>query len=234
MASGIPSRRRQMRAMESALSGVGAKAGSTARARSMKSCVASESMSASTWTDARASGSDNEGTRQTISPDTPSASRLVARIRNAGASRSSASTSSAQAAIRCSQLSSTSRSARSRSVSSRTSRADRCGPSRTPRTVAIVCATRSGTESGARSTSHTPSGESFTRPDASRTARRVLPTPPAPVSDTSRDDVSTPGNSRSSFRRPTKLVRSAGRLWRRGLGRCSGATGRPVDACGGG
>ena len=97
--------------------------------------------------------------------------------------------------------------------SSRASRADRCGPSRTPRAVAIVCATRSGTESGARSTSQTPSAEfAHEAHDASRTASRVFPTPPAPVSDSSRDDASTPGNSRSSFRRPTKLVSSAGRL----------------------
>src|SRR3984893_4958353 len=72
----------------------------------------SESTSASTGTDASASGSDNEGTRQTVSPDTPSASRLVARIRNAGAPRSRASTSSAQAAAQCSQVSSTRSSAR--------------------------------------------------------------------------------------------------------------------------
>ena len=54
--------------------------------------------------------------------------------------------------------------ARSRSASSRASRADRCGPSRMPSAVAIVCASRSGAESGARSTSHTPSGKSSTRP----------------------------------------------------------------------
>jgi hypothetical protein len=88
MARGIPSRRRQIQVMASELSGVGLKAGSTALARSMKSCVGSESTSASTGTDASASGSDNEGTRQMVSPDTPSASRLVARIRNAGAPRS--------------------------------------------------------------------------------------------------------------------------------------------------
>ena len=184
-----------MRAMASALFGVGVKPESTAVARSTKSCVASASASAPTGTDARASGSDNEGTRQTVSPDTPSASRLVARIRNAGALRSRASTSSAHAAIRCSQLSSTSRSSRSRSASSRASRTDRCGPSRTPRVVAMVCATRSGTESGARSTSHTPSAHSCTRSRESRKASRVFPTPPAPVSDSSRDDTSTPGNS---------------------------------------
>ena len=49
---------------------------------------------------------------------------------------------------------------------------------------------------------------------ASRTASRVLPTPPAPVSDTNREDASNRGKSSELFRRPTKLVSSAGRLWR--------------------
>ena len=54
-------------------------------------------------------------------------------------------------------------------------------------------------------------GEFVTRSDASRTASRVFPTPPAPVSDSSRDDLST-SEARQLARRPTKLVSSAGRL----------------------
>ena len=70
IASGIPSRRRQIRTMMSALSRVGVKAGSAARARSMKSCVASECTRVSRGLVPVASGSDNEGTRHTVSPDT--------------------------------------------------------------------------------------------------------------------------------------------------------------------
>ena len=58
-----------------------------------------------------------------------------------------------------------------------------------PSTVAIVWVTKSGAESGARSTHQTPSGKSFTRLDASRIARRVFPTPPAPVKVSSRVDL---------------------------------------------
>ena len=64
-----------------------------------------------------------------------------------------------------------------------------------PSVVATVCARSSGTVSGARSMSHTPSAKSFTRPAATRTASRVLPTPPAPVSETRREAARMPGSS---------------------------------------
>ena len=67
--------------------------GSVARARSTNSCIAS----------ALASG----GTSHAVSLATPSASRLVARMVMRGQLRSSASTISADASTRCSQLSST-------------------------------------------------------------------------------------------------------------------------------
>ena len=164
-------------------------------------------------TDASASGSDNEGTRQTVSPDTPSASRLVARIRNAGAPRSRASTSSAQAAIRCSQLSSTSRSSRSRSV------------------VEQGVADRS-----LRALSDTKSGRDRLRHQIGHRERRQIDQPHAVgkfVHEAARQPHRQPrlSNARrrpsataaamtrapratraSSFRRPTKLVSSAGRL----------------------
>ena len=56
------------------------------------------------------SGTDNGPTWMTVSPATPSGCLLVARIRRPGASRRSASESTAQASIKCSQLSRTSRS----------------------------------------------------------------------------------------------------------------------------
>ena len=57
---------------------------------------------------ALASGTDSGPTRTTASPVTPSGCLLVARIRSPGASRRSASASTADASSRCSQLSRTS------------------------------------------------------------------------------------------------------------------------------
>ena len=68
IARGMPSSRRQMRAIASALSRVGLKVGSTPLARSTKSCVASASRRASARTGAAAPGIDSEGTRQMVSP----------------------------------------------------------------------------------------------------------------------------------------------------------------------
>jgi len=158
IASGIPSRRRQIRAIVPAFSDVARNDGSMALARSRKSRVPSASTSASTRRDAVSSGSESEGMRVTVSPGTPSASRLVTTIRRSGTPRSSVSASSAQASIRCSQLSSTSRSLRWRRLSRSASRIDRCGASRTPTAVATVSAIRSGVARGARSASHTASG----------------------------------------------------------------------------
>ena len=67
--------------------------------------------------------------------------------------------------------------------------------------------------------------EIVTTPAARRTAKRVFPTPPAPVNDSRRAEKSRRGSSRSCSSRPTKLVTSAGRLWRRASGRTSAAAG---------
>ena len=53
------------------------------------------------------------------------------------------------------------------------------------------------------------------RQAASRTASRVLPTPPVPVKDTSRDVGDNPGKLLAQFlARPTKLVSSGGKSCR--------------------
>ena len=67
--------------------------------------------------DAVRAGSSSAVSGHTCSPATPSASRLVARMRTPGHSRSSPSASRPTAATRCSQLSSTSTSSRMRSAS---------------------------------------------------------------------------------------------------------------------
>ena len=94
MASGTPSRRAQISPTAAALSSVTAKSGRAWRARSVNKSMAS-------------SASDSDGTRQLTSPATPIASRLVASNVNRGAAPSRATTSSALASSRCSQLSST-------------------------------------------------------------------------------------------------------------------------------
>ena len=57
---------------------------------------------------------------------------------------------------------------------------------------ATACATASGLATGANSTAQTPSGNPSTRDHASSAARRVFPTPPTPVSVTSRCRVTSP------------------------------------------
>ena len=76
---------------------------------------------------------------------------------------------------------------RSRRASPRRSTGDRPPASTTPRAWAIVEATRAGSRTAARATNDGPVGE-VRRPARRRRwrARRVLPTPPGPVSVTSR------------------------------------------------
>jgi hypothetical protein len=94
MASGIPSRRRQISRTMAALSSLRAKSGRTLRARSVNSSMAS-------------SASDSEGTRQVTSPGTPIGSRLVASRVNPVQMPSRATMRGAQLSRRCSQLSNT-------------------------------------------------------------------------------------------------------------------------------
>lgn len=81
------------------------------------------------------------------------------------------------------------------------------------RTLDPARATRSASESAASPTHHTPSSNRSARPEATASARRVLPLPPAPVSVTSR--ASVPRRLRRSWispSRPTKLVNCNGSL----------------------
>ena len=173
IASGMPSRRRQISATVAALSSVSRKSGRTRRARSVNNSIAS-------------SASDSDGTRQLTSPATPIGSRLVARTVTAGQPPSRPTTSAAHASSRCSQLSSTSSIRRSPTNRSSVSIVERPGWSGRPSARITATGTRSGSVIGARSTYHTPSPNPPAISVATCTARRVLPTPPAPVSVTSR------------------------------------------------
>ena len=145
-----------------------------------------------------AAGSGSEGTRQVTSPGTPRPSRLVARIRRSGQQPSSLVASSADAASRCSQLSSTS--SRRCGRSTRIRRCARSAPARssTPAARATAAQTRSGSGTPLRSTRFTPSANPGAAMAAPSIASRVLPTPPAPTRVTSR----SPPGARSPPSRP--------------------------------
>ena len=128
----------------------------------------------------RRGGMASEGTRHTLSPDTPSGSRLVASTRSSGSASSSSATRRAEACATCSQLSST----------SRVGASTECSPdprrsvlpcSSTPRTALV---TDSWSELLASSTHHTPPGYRSMLPAPRAIASRLLPIPPLPVSVT--------------------------------------------------
>ena len=93
IASGMPSRRRQISVTAVVLSSVRWKSGRTWRARSVNNSMAS-------------SASDSDRTRQVTSPATPIGSRLVVKSVNPGQAPNRATISAAHASSRCSQLSS--------------------------------------------------------------------------------------------------------------------------------
>ena len=72
--------------------------------------------------------------------------------------------------------------------------------------------TASGSVTGASSHNHAPSGNSATSSAATWSARRVLPTPPTPVSVTSGDHARTPTTFAISVSRPTNVVAWRGRF----------------------
>ena len=108
MASGMPSRRRQIWMTASPLAGVSWKPGLAVLARSRKSRTASPasrtSRSAGLWSEG---GTVSGGTGRTASPAMLSGSWLVARMRTSGQATRMVFASSAHAARRCSQLSRT-------------------------------------------------------------------------------------------------------------------------------
>ena len=135
-----------------------------------------------------ASGRESGGTRNSCSPDTPSATRLVTRTFSRGQASSRSETTGA-AGRRCSKLSSTR--SRRRSASKWWSRATEksCPASRPPSAWKIAGATCSGAPTAPRETNATPSRKAPASSSATAIARRVLPTPPGPVSVSSRTSV---------------------------------------------
>jgi hypothetical protein len=82
-----------------------------------------------------------------------------------------------------------------------------------PKAPNAAWTTSRGSSTEASATSQTPPGKPRASSAAARNASLVLPAPPLPVRVSSRVRVSRRLTSLSSFRRPTKLVRSAGRLF---------------------
>ena len=212
IASGSPSRRRQIRPIVPWLPAVTVNPGRTSVARAGEQPDRLVLYRLPGPRQVFGSVTGNGATATMCSPGTPSACRLVARTRSPGTAASRSATTPAHRSTRCSQLSST----RSSCLSARwlitTLRAGRVDRSRRPSASATVCSSNARSCNAASSTSHTPSANARRTPAATRSASRVLPTPPTPVNVTRRAVDSTLLASEISPRRPTKLVSSAGRL----------------------
>ena len=211
-ASGMPSSRRHRSRTAAAFSASTVKPGTTAAARSVSSPTASELRSRRTETSSPSAGSDIGGTTILTSPATPSDCRLVASSRSWGHALTRVTARTARASSRCSQLSRTSSSRLPATYSVSEDSDKPAERSCTPSALKTAWVTSSGSWIGASWTSQAPSGNPRDISVAARSASRVLPTPPLPVRVSNRVVVSRCLTSRSSGRRPTKLVRSAGRL----------------------
>ncbi len=187
-----------------------AKAGEAARARCSKSRPEGETATS------RASGERVEGgsargpTGYSCSPRTRKGARLVASTVRLGQASISPATSGA-APSTCSKLSSMSRNSFPRRWATSASR----GPSVSlrPRARTMVGKTSAGSASGASPTKATPSGNIPSASRAASRARRVLPTPPVPVSVSSRTSGRAIRSltSSSSRSRPTSGVAGRGK-----------------------
>ena len=216
MARGIPSRRRQMDAMALALSRVGVKAGSTAlRARRrvvwprgqltlretpMPAHPEERATAPGRWS--RLARSAPHGSwRQSAAAATHEATSERARRRRRSGARSCPARAAAHGGVNCRAM----RRARSALGS-------REFPGRWRSSAVSGRAPRAASD---RPTRHRPEIHSRAWPRAARPAAFFRPRQHRPELD-SGDDATTAGNSWSSFRRPTKLVSSAGRLWMSG------------------
>lgn len=194
MASGRPSASRQIRRAAASVSGPEGSAGCTRRARSTNSATASASRS-------------RPLSGRTVSPVSPSATRLVTSTRSSGHPRSRSATSEATSSRTCSQLSSTSTAPARPNRSCNRSRAPRPGSSRIPHpfrtTGASAVPGRTGASSTKPCSSHAP-------PRATSPANRVFPLPPGPTKDTSRSRPISRVSVASSSTRPTNEDLTAG------------------------
>ena len=204
IASGKPSRRRQICATLACAASVSGKSGRVARARSTNS--ASDALR---FDAAVASGRPSGGTGYTCSPYTDSASRLVTSTLRRGAWRSSSATCE-RAGSTCSKLSSTRHVCRARSRSASAASRSVAVRSETPSSrSASDSRTRCGSRAAASATNSTPSSKSDSTSTASWSASRVLPTPGGPVS-VNRWTSGPSTSSRSSASRSSRPISRVG------------------------
>ncbi len=205
MASGMPSSRATSRPASGTESPSRVNRGSARRARSANSATAGPPASGCSPGPATGSGAS----RNRASPAMPSGSRLVASTRTSSAAGRNVPQSSATAASTCSQLSSTSNACCLARLASSDSVMDSPGACRTPSAAATAGITSAGSGTVASSTSHTPSANRPATRRATSLASLVLPTPPGPVTVTSRYSCTRSASFASSAARPTRLDRSA-------------------------
>ena len=204
IARGMPSSRRQISTTAPASSDAANDApGDTAWALSMNNVAAAESDPVRTSSD---------GTGHSCSSAIRKPSRLVARILTVAEPARIDSIMSAAASRTCSQLSNTSSRVRPSNAAATLSAMLMPGCWVTPSTAATASGTAAGSPTAASSITHTPSGKLSANRAATSSASRVLPTPPTPVSVTSRCALSAASSSASSVARPTKLVFDGRRL----------------------
>ena len=210
IASGMPSRRRQISATAAAFVGSIVNPARADAARCAKRFAASLCVTASSA--ASASGMASERTARICSPGSPMPSRLDARMRTPGQPRRIASASRHTSSSRCSQLSNT-RScdlARRNSTMLCSSVAPAIGT--TPRVDATTWVRASASVAAASSQNQAPWVKRGSSSAATWRESRVLPTPPTPVSVTRRFASSAVATAASSASRPTNDVVWSGRL----------------------
>ena len=182
-ASGSPSSCQQMRTIASRFASVSANAGATAAARSTNSCTAGASPAAlrSARVPRRSRGGiPRPSTRATCSPGIPSGWREVVMMRRAEQAASTRATSSPQASITCSQLSSTSSVSGPPRLRATTSMLGPPATSPGRNAAATTCATSAASDTAVSSTHHAPPGVALRRRSARASPSRLLPEPPGP------------------------------------------------------
>src|SRR5689334_1711608 len=154
-------------------------------------------------------GTDSPGTGYTASCGTTRRIRLVTSTARFGQADSSRSVSTATAFTRCSQLSSTSSARRSPSAAASASWAGRDEDSSAPRQASTAAGSSAGSVTGTRSAYQVAPNQSATSA-ATASASLVLPIPPGPTAETSRDVASTAARAARSPSRQTNEVSGAG------------------------
>ncbi len=211
IASGRPSRRRQISTTAVAFAAVRAKSWRAAPARSTNSATAGDEAISSSGTVAGFGGSGSGGTGYARSARNCNTVRLVARIATPG-QRASSSSRSRAASTTCSRLSRMSSQRpspkRSTTASSGESVPTRSAPTARP----MPASTCSGSVNSASGTNTVPASNRSRSRSPAANANRVLPIPPDPVNVTSETSGRSirPTTSSMACSRPNSDVAATG------------------------